>query len=269
MPFPDAAARPRMTSNWPPPPPRTPPPPPPPGNAAGSSSAFEPGAWRWERVVWPIAVVLGSFAFAIALVIVLVPLMNDDLAGGLVIAAAGLAILLGGMWRRGRLLPDEAGRVMRRPSPWPATIGWGLLCGIGLLVTMVIVMAVGLAIDGSMADKLEDSQVELGLGLWPKVLAVVALVLFAPLGEELVFRGLLLRGLAARMGFWWAAALSSVVFGMAHLDVWFSGVWVRAVALVAVGLGLALIYRRWGYWASVTAHMVVNAVAATALLVQA
>ncbi len=253
-----------MTSGWPPPPP-----PPPPPRAAGAPDAFEPGPWRWSRVAWPVAVLLGSFAFAIALVFVLVPLMNDDLAGSLVIAASGLAILVGALWRWRSLPADEAGRVFVRPSPWIATVCCGLLSGVGLLIAMVVVMAIGLALDGSMADRLEESQVELGLGFWPKALAVVALVLFAPLGEELLFRGLLLRGLASRMGFWWATAVSSVVFGMAHLDVWFSQIWARGVALVLVGAGLALVYRRWGYWAAVAAHMTVNTVAATALLLQA
>ncbi len=42
-------------------------------------------------------------------------------------------------------------------------------------------------------------------------LTVVAVVVLAPLGEELLFRGLLLRGLVRKLRFWPAAAISLAV----------------------------------------------------------
>ncbi len=45
---------------------------------------------------------------------------------------------------------------------------------------------------------------------------VLVAVVFAPLVEELFFRGLLLRSLQRRVGTGRAVALSSVLFGLAH-----------------------------------------------------
>ncbi len=91
-----------------------------------------------------------------------------------------------------------------------------------------------------------------------------AVVVLAPLGEELLFRGLLLRGLVRRIRFWPAAVVSSLLFAAAHVDAYL--LWPRAIALVGTGVVLAWLYRWRGYWASVTAHATVNIVAAIALV---
>lgn len=49
-------------------------------------------------------------------------------------------------------------------------------------------------------------------------LAMLALVLLPPVIEELVFRGFIFPGLATRMGYVWAAVLSSALFAIAHLQ---------------------------------------------------
>jgi membrane protease YdiL (CAAX protease family) len=83
------------------------------------------------------------------------------------------------------------------------------------------------------------------------VLAFVAVVLAAPLAEEIIFRGLLHR-LAARL--WGGAAatiLSSLVFGIIHSEPWF------LFGLIGVGLMLAVVYERTR---SITACFVTHAV---------
>jgi membrane protease YdiL (CAAX protease family) len=49
---------------------------------------------------------------------------------------------------------------------------------------------------------------------------LVALIVVAPLTEELLFRGLILRGLIAERGEWAAVLYSSLFFGLLHLNPW-------------------------------------------------
>lgn len=54
-------------------------------------------------------------------------------------------------------------------------------------------------------------------GLWGSLFAVV---IAAPVAEELVFRGLILRGFLARYRVWTAVAASALLFGVAHMNPW-------------------------------------------------
>lgn len=94
------------------------------------------------------------------------------------------------------------------------------------------------------------------LGHHPRqVLLMVMLVLVvAPLGEEVLFRGFLLQGLARRWGFWPAAVVTSAVFAFAH-------VWPYLyVPIFIMGLAFAWLFWRTGsLWASIAAHATMNA----------
>lgn len=77
--------------------------------------------------------------------------------------------------------------------------------------------------------------------------------IIAPFAEELLFRGVIFAGLAQRLPLGWAAAISGVIFGAAHLDPW------SIVPLAIVGTGLALLYRRTGsLWPNIIAHATFN-----------
>lgn len=87
---------------------------------------------------------------------------------------------------------------------------------------------------------------------WP---AVVSLLLLAPLAEELLFRGWLLRLLQRRSGPAMALALSSVAFGAIHP-------WPEsAVANTVFGLFLGWLALRTGsVWPCIAAHAASNAI---------
>lgn len=82
--------------------------------------------------------------------------------------------------------------------------------------------------------------------LWAVLVIAFAAVVVAPVLEEVLFRGLVLRGLMLRIGFWPAALASSVCFGLFHAP----GLGVRAVPLVVAtgvfGLGQCLLTRITG-----------------------
>lgn len=91
------------------------------------------------------------------------------------------------------------------------------------------------------------------------VLMVMLVLVVAPLGEEVLFRGFLLQGLARRWGFWPAAVVTSAVFALAHIWPYLY------VPIFIMGLSFAWLFWRTGsLWASVAAHATMNA---TSLLV--
>ena len=75
------------------------------------------------------------------------------------------------------------------------------------------------------------------------VITVVAVVLLAPLGEEILFRGFVFTGLRARLGVAGAAVLTSVVFALIHLDPPDVGVGILPVTLI-LSLSFVVIYHR-------------------------
>lgn len=224
-----------------------------------------PGPDFWFRALTPLAALVLAFIVAGVLTVplVLTRIGEDGLVtvaqflGGLFILLFGLFLLgnLPGLDRR-RALAAKGARLL-------ASIGVGLAVGIVLIIGSGIIIALGLAADPGLEEGLEEAALEFEPVAWQTTLLVVSVVVLAPLGEELLFRALLLRALVRRMPFWSAAAASSLLFALAHPDAYL--LWPRLVALAATGLVLAWIYRLRGYWASVTAHATVNSVAAIAV----
>jgi membrane protease YdiL (CAAX protease family) len=175
---------------------------------------------------------------------------------GLLLLVLGVVLLRGLPAHDARLAVAPKGRL-------PVVIGLGVAVGFGIVVGAGIIAAFGVALDEGVEDRLEDLAPGIGDAPWQVVLSVIALVVLAPLGEELLFRALLLRALVRRMPFWWAALASGLAFALAHTVA--ITVWPRAIALLATGLALAWIYRRRGYWAAVAAHATVNGIAALAI----
>lgn len=223
----------------------------------------------WWRVLSPPGAVVLAFVVLVAASLVLYALMGDEAAGTIAVAIGSLAIVLFGLALRARLPAHERRLTTALKHSRVGAVLMGVNVGLGLVIASIAIILLGTLVDQGLADRLEEQRVDIGPGVWGAVLTVIALVVLAPLGEELLFRGLLLRGLARRLRFRWAALVSSAVFATAHLDAWIDANWARGIALVAVGLGLAWLYRWRGYLAAVVAHATVNGVAAIALLAQA
>jgi membrane protease YdiL (CAAX protease family) len=222
------------------------------------------GPGFWWRVLSPVGAVLLAFVLLVVGAGILeATSMSDDGAAAVLSFATSVLLLVFGvlLWLR---LPAHERRaaVALKHSAW-GTVGLGVTIGIGLVIGAATIILIGTAIDPVVERRIDDVE-EIGTVPWMVVLTVVAVVVLAPLGEELLFRGLLLRGLIQRMRFWPATALSSLLFASAHADSYL--LWPRALSLFLTGLVLAWLYRWRGYWASVTAHATVNLVAAIALV---
>jgi membrane protease YdiL (CAAX protease family) len=102
-----------------------------------------------------------------------------------------------------------------------------------------------------------------------RLLLALLVVCVAPFVEELVFRGVLLSGLASRMPTGWAMLASAIVFGCVHLPD-FKFAWYPVPALVILGLVSAwLRVRTRSLWPSITLHATNNFIAAIAWFVVA
>lgn len=90
-------------------------------------------------------------------------------------------------------------------------------------------------------------------GAYPLIanmLGLMSLVVVAPVLEELLFRGYLLRRWAGKWGLWPGVVASSAVFGAVHPD---------ALAAAVTGVGLALLYlKTQSLWAAIFGHAIYN-----------
>jgi len=88
-------------------------------------------------------------------------------------------------------------------------------------------------------------------------------VIIAPLFEEVFFRGFMYQAFRKTMRLWPAALLTSLVFGIAHIDP------AVIIPIALVGMILLGIYRWTGnLWSSIITHAGYNGIAVTALAVK-
>ena len=223
--------------------------------------AAEPGrTWGLRDALLAVLLVPLSLVVSVLLLAAL-----PDLPAAVAISGAtvllGLATLLA--VRRPVRQSGGAERALGLDLPlWSDTgrvVGWTL--------ALVVVQALCLAGVTALVPALRDAPVDnagflrdqspLGLA----ALAVAA-VLVAPVLEELLFRGVVLRGLMLRTGFWPAAVLSSVCFGLLHATaVGLDGLPI-VLATGVFGLGLCVLTRRTGRLGpGIGVHALRNAVA--------
>ena len=118
------------------------------------------------------------------------------------------------------------------------------------IVYYVILQAAGVDTENLSRGPLVDAGLEYLIGT-----AVLALI-FAPLLEELFFRGFMFAGLAGRWGPYWAALASALLFMGAHLEP------IRFPPLFVLGLLLAWLYHRTrSLWSPILVHLMNNAIA--------
>jgi membrane protease YdiL (CAAX protease family) len=159
-------------------------------------------------------------------------------------------------WGRGSFR-DDSGLYFR-----VVDIGWGpvtWLCCLGAeIVVGTLIYATHIPITSNVED-VHDIAADRGYVIALLILAVVA----APIVEEIVFRGVVLRGLLEHMGPTGAVTVQACVFGMAHFDP-VRGTGNIGLIMVLSGVGAALggaayLFRRIG--PTIIAHAILNAIA--------
>ncbi len=140
----------------------------------------------------------------------------------------------------------------------------GLLAGFATQLVLAVLIAVVyplLGLDpqraGSRAEELTSSATDT-TGV---VLLVAIVAIAAPLFEELFYRGLWLRSVERRLGTGWAVAVSSLIFGAIHFQIY------ELPALIIFGLVAALLTVRTGRLGpAIWAHVAFNLTAVSILL---
>jgi membrane protease YdiL (CAAX protease family) len=132
-----------------------------------------------------------------------------------------------------------------------AGLGWGVVAWVGSAAVSVVVVLV-LEELGIGADQQAAEQALMVIDPW---LAVLAIVIVAPIAEELFFRGVVFNAWLREGGARFAYLGSAALFAVIHLSL------AAAVPIFLLGLALAWIYRRTGsLLAPIAMHTVVNGI---------
>lgn len=152
-------------------------------------------------------------------------------------------------------------------TPRWSDLAWGPLVWLATIVVQVFVGAIVLAFDVPLSNNTDDIG-RLSADRTYTVAIVIAAVVAAPLVEELVFRGLVMRSLLSKLPAVIAVGLQGILFGVAHIDpVRGTGNIGLAIILSGVGISLgsaAYLLRRIG--PTVVAHAIFNGVVMILLL---
>lgn len=98
-----------------------------------------------------------------------------------------------------------------------------------------------------------------GIGI---LLVFISLVILPPLGEEVLFRGILYPGFRNKLSKVWAALITSALFGLAHMQ-WNVGVDTFVLSLVIV----YALEKHKSLWVAIGLHGIKNFIAFMALFV--
>lgn len=168
-------------------------------------------------------------------------------------------------WASGGALAGRLDAVGARPR-W-SDLGWGPLVWICTIIVQAVAGAVVFALDVPLSNNTDEIG-DLAGDRTYAVAIVIAAVVAAPLVEELVFRGLVMRSLLSRSPAVVAIGGQGVLFGVVHVDP-VRGVGNIGLALVLSCVGIsfgtaAFLLRRIG--PTVVAHAIFNGVVMLLLL---
>ena len=223
--------------------------------------------WTTRQVVISLVVVAVIFGAAIAAILGLVEFVDIEGWGEHVVLLVAAIFLQGSM-----LLTVWFFAVRPRGGRW-ALLGFRRVKPIS--TTIIVVFGVAIAQSAVVGYTLLVQQLEIDFLIpsdlpreWandPVSFAIIAIsaVIVAPLVEEIFFRGFMYQALRRTIAILPAALLTSLVFGIAHIDP------AIIIPIAVVGMILLGIYRWTGnLWSSIITHAGYNAVAVAALAIQ-
>jgi membrane protease YdiL (CAAX protease family) len=188
---------------------------------------------------------------------------------GLVLVSFGhiatVAVVTAALWSQRLPFRDTLALPALRWRDVGNGIVYGLLAYLVLCVVNALIPLVQSALGGGVAA-LPFEPPQVGGTAFTLVTIWIGMVIAAPVAEELLFRGLIYRGLAAsRLGGLGAVLVSSLAFGLVHAPAFG---WPRVVATGCVGLLLGWLRWQTGNTAiGIMAHAVMNLMGAMLLTV--
>ncbi|PKQ01312.1 MAG: hypothetical protein CVT73_24090 [Alphaproteobacteria bacterium HGW-Alphaproteobacteria-12] len=121
--------------------------------------------------------------------------------------------------------------------------------GMGIVFALSFMGALMLLPAETQQQLMEQSDLLLPSSAGEALMFAAVAVLFAPVAEELYFRGVLLRLLSARLSFVWSAGVTALLFSLSHGHLFALpglGGWMLTAMLFAVGFVLAVFARVTG-----------------------
>lgn len=149
---------------------------------------------------------------------------------------------------------------------WAPAFGLGLALGLAWFVAVDIAAQTAfIEVAGYEPPPVQQELMDaLGSPGVTQVAAWLAIVVIAPLGEELVFRGIVFLGLLRWLGAIPAAVISSVLFGLIHLQAELSATLFLATYGLLFGLFACWLVHRFGsLWPAIGAHAASNLASVT------
>lgn len=225
--------------------------------------------WQpWEAIPVALGAYAGTAVVSVALALVFggvggITFQLTVLVFPVLLAAVTVA-WVAGRYRRGAV---PALRIRSRRSTrdvvFGAWAGAALFAVVLFAVAPLVYFVVGLFTGGPVTPPQQEVLPTTDPSAWQVLLAAAAVVVAAPIGEEIFFRGFLFGSLRGRFGLWLSAAISGAVFAAVHI------LPLLMPLMFVVGIGLALIYERRGSLvASMAAHAAFNTIGFTFILLQ-
>ncbi|MEK7095876.1 MAG: type II CAAX endopeptidase family protein [Patescibacteria group bacterium] len=139
--------------------------------------------------------------------------------------------------------------------------GLGFVIFYGLLVAVTAILT--LFIPGFDSGAPQDVGFNVLSTPLDQIIALIALVILPPLGEETLMRGYLYSGLRSRWAFWPAMFITSLLFGVAHLSTGANGtLWAAGVDTFILSAVLVYLRERSGaLYAPIMMHAANNLIA--------
>jgi CAAX protease family protein len=207
------------------------------------------------------AALFGSFA---AILLAGAPLLPVVLTYGISDALAGVALLALLLVQDGLLVLAAVlfASIKRRPRRWHfgiratrfwPTVGWVLLA-FALMMAFEFGYVALFDVEATNVDDLGEDNFIAGFAV------SIAVIVVAPVAEELFFRAFFYRALRTRLPVWSAALIDGLVFGSLHFQGLNSAIILPVIAVF--GVGQCLVYERTGsLFAVIAIHAAFNTVA--------
>jgi len=221
----------------------------------------------WHGILYAVgSIAIGAVAMMIAMIVMIFAVvlgtgnMPSTNPGHPVVATAEVVFYVAGgwfAWRGLRRAGLRAFRKLTRRDVRAIWIGAGALFLVRFATGIVLVLTdhtkhVQAGFEHFDVTSKTQAITSISVGL-----AVVSLVIIAPIVEEIVFRGLLFGALAKNLGILGSAVITALLFGAIHGDM------ILFPTLVAIGFVAAVAYAATGnLWVAIVLHAANNALGA-------
>jgi membrane protease YdiL (CAAX protease family) len=197
-----------------------------------------------------------AVAGAPLLPVVLIYGISDDVAGiallVLLLVQDGLLVLAALLLAASKVRPRPWHFGIRATPLWP-TLGWAAL-GFAVMLGFELGYIELFQVEATNVEELGEESVVAAFGV------ATAVIVVAPVAEELFFRAFFYRALRTRLSVWPAALIDGAVFGSLH----FQGIDTAIIlpVITVVGVGQCLVYEQTGsLFAVIAIHAAFNAFA--------